>query len=389
VFVCVLFVLLRYWRQAHKTRIVWTMSIAITATFALGIVAIWIVVAAIPAALNVGHPLLSQDDVGAALGATPADKETSVDQPAPILVPTGVYIRTIEFNTGHNLTITGVLWQNYPLDTPNDVSRGVTLPDATSTTFTEVSHTSQSSGVLIRWNFTATLRETFLYDRYPLGRQDIWLRMRPAETEAPVMLTPDLAAYPSLTPSTMPGLTPTLVLEGWYPVQTYFSYATTTANTTFGDERGARNAEFPELYYTVTVKRDLIVPFLTYLFPVLIAVIMLFFGLMISTKDLERRSQIGWNVAGILSFSAALLFVALLAQINMRSAVGAEGVLYIGYFYFAFYALIMLVLLNAVLLVSKTQWKWVTHADNLIPKALYWPFYLGVIFILTVVTFAV
>jgi len=42
-----------------------------------------------------------------------------------------------------------------------------------------------------------------------------------------------------------------------------------------------------------------------------------------------------------------------------------------------------------VLLVSKTEWKWVTHADNLIPKALYWPVYLGIIFILTVVAFAV
>jgi len=115
------------------------------------------------------------------------------------------------------------------------------------------------------------------------------------------------------------------------------------------------------------------VPFLTYLFPVLITAIMLFFGPMISTKELERRTQIGWNVAGILLYSA----------------VGAEGLLYIGYFYFTLYALIMLTLLNAVLLVSKTEWKWVTHADNLIPKALYWPVYLGAIFILTVVAFAV
>ena len=181
---------------------------------------------------------------------------------------------------------------------------------------------------MIRWNFTADVRKTFLYDRYPLDRQDIWLRMRPAETETLVTLTPDLAAYPSLTPSTKPGLTPSLVLEGWYPVQTYFSYATTAASTTFGDERGAREAEIPELYYTVTVKRDLIVPFLTYLFPVLIIAVMLFFGLMISTKELERRAQIGWNVAGILSYSAALLFVALLAHINMRSVVGAEDTLH-------------------------------------------------------------
>ncbi len=384
-----LFVFLRYWRQAYKTRIVWTISIVITALLALGVVAIWIVVAAMPVALNVGHPLLSQDNVGEALQAIPADKVNSVDQPAPIFVPTGVYIRTIQFTTGHNLTITGILWQNYPLDTPDDVDRGVTLPDATSATFTEVARTPQSSGVLIRWNFTADVRETFLYDRYPLDRQDIWLRMRPAETENLVTLIPDLAAYPSITPATKPGLTQSLVLEGWYPVQTYFSYATTAASTTFGDERGAREAEIPELYYTVTVKRDLIVPFLTYLFPVLIIAVMLFFGLMISTKELERRAQIGWNVAGILSYSAALLFVALLAHINMRSVVGAEGLLYIGYFYFTLYALIMLTLLNAVLLVSKTEWKWVTHADNLIPKALYWPVYLGIIFILTVVTFAV
>ena len=158
----ILFVFLRYWRQVYKTRIVWTMSIAITTLLALGVVAVWIVVAAMPVTLNVGHPLLSQDDVDETLRATAADKVSSVDQPAPMLVPTGVYIRTIQFTTGHNLTITGILWQNYPLDTPDDVDRGVTLPDATSTTFSEVSRTPQSSGVLIRWNFTANVRETFL-----------------------------------------------------------------------------------------------------------------------------------------------------------------------------------------------------------------------------------
>jgi hypothetical protein len=388
VLVGALLIFLRYWRQAYKTRVIWTMSIAVTTLLAVGIVAMWIVVAAMPVALNVGHPLLSQDDVGAALRAAPSDKMGSVDQPAPILVPTGVYIRTIQFTGPHNLTLSGVLWQKYPLETPDDVDRGVSLPDATSTTFTEISRTPQSTGTLIRWDFTADLRQIFVYDRYPLDRQDIWLRMRPAETETPVVLTPDLTAYPSIAPTTKPGLTQLAVLEGWYPVQTYFSYATTAANTTFGDERGAREAQFPELYYTVTVKRDLIVPFLTYLFPVLIAAIMLFFGLMISTKELERRSQIGWNVASILSYCAALLFVVLLAHINMRSVVGAEGLLYIGYFYFALYALIMLTLLNAVLLVSRTEWKWITHADNLIPKAIYWPLYLGAIFLLTLLAFA-
>jgi hypothetical protein len=89
--------------------------------------------------------------------------------------------------------------------------------------------------------------------------------------------------------------------------------------------RGAREATFPELYYTVTIKRDLFVPFMTYLFPVLITAIMLFFGLMITTKELDRRSQISWNVANVLSYCAALLFVALLAHIKMRCAVGAEG----------------------------------------------------------------
>jgi hypothetical protein len=131
------------------------------------------------------------------------------------------------------------------------------------------------------------------------------------------------------------------------------------------------------------------VPFMTYLFPVLITAIMLFFGLMIMTKELERRSQIGWNVANVLSFCAALLFVVLLAHINMRNVVGAEGQLYIGYFYFALYALIMLVLLNAVLLVFRTDWTWLTHADNLIPKALYWPVYLGLIFLTTLVAFSI
>ena len=124
-----LFVFLRYWRQAYKTRTVWTIFIAITALLALGVVAIWIVVAAMPVALNVGHPLLSQDNVGEAPCKQFRRKGQGAQRrsPAPILVPTACYIRTIQFAAGHDLTIAGILWQNYPLDTPDDVERGVAL----------------------------------------------------------------------------------------------------------------------------------------------------------------------------------------------------------------------------------------------------------------------
>ena len=92
----------------------------------------------------------------------------------------------------------------------------------------------------------------------------------------------------------------------------------------------------------------------------------------------------GFNTTDILAASVALLFPALLAQVNLRSKIGATDIIYIEYFYFVLYTSIIGVAANALLFTLGGRGIAQLH-DNLIPKLLFWPFVLGACFVVTLV----
>jgi hypothetical protein len=81
----------------------------------------------------------------------------------------------------------------------------------------------QGNEELIGWSFQATLREQIDYHRYPLGRHQIWLQLWHIDFERNVYLLPDLRAYTSLVPATLPGVDPDLVLENWEIQQSFLA----------------------------------------------------------------------------------------------------------------------------------------------------------------------
>ncbi len=121
--------------------------------------------------------MANQADVDAYLHS-----ELSHDPSAPggaWLIPTGVFVQSLQFNTANNVQVSGYVWQKYADNIPADITRGFVLPEAVAEAYrsTEAYRVHENGAEVIGWYFSATLRQSFDYGHYPFDRQDVWLRI--------------------------------------------------------------------------------------------------------------------------------------------------------------------------------------------------------------------
>jgi hypothetical protein len=370
-------------RSRLDPRNLWMLSIAFSILCALAVLAIWIVVTLASFPQGSGTPILSQRDLDRYLAPQPAAPS---GQPR-ILIPTGVFIQSIEFTSAFDPVVSGVVWQKYGPDVPVEATRGFSLPDGSDIQSAEAYRVTEGDTQVIGWTFRATLRQQFLYSLYPFDRHYLWVRVNPADLTHNVILTPDFASYTTMRPEALPGVQPTLVIENWNLNQAFFSYHTHLYNTNLGINDFTHQAGYPELYYTVGLSRQIISAFITYLIPPLVALVMLFGVLLLTTRRQDRREPAGWNSTNVLAYTAALFFVVIVSHVNLRQQISASGILYLGWFYILTYLAILLVSINAVVFILASQRRIIQHEDNLISKLLYWPVLTFALLVITVIAF--
>jgi hypothetical protein len=170
-------------------------------------------------------------------------------QEGPFYIPTGVVVQALEFKGPYTIQASGYVWQRYGNTLPN-LDRGVVFPEADTTTMTKLYETTQGDELLVGWNFKTTLRQQFDYTKYPLDRQQIWLRMWHIDFERSVYLTPDVEGYASLDPSTSPGLDSGLVLENWTFSAVFLVIASTGTTPRLAFKTMCRIAHSPKCILT-------------------------------------------------------------------------------------------------------------------------------------------
>jgi hypothetical protein len=190
-----------------------------------------------------------------------------------------------------------------------------------------------------------------------------------------------------LQPEALPGVQPELVIENWDLKQALFSYHTHKYNTNLGIEDFTHQTNYPELYFNIGMSRQILSAFVSYVVPPLVALVMLFDVLMLTTRRQDRRDSAGWNSTNVLAFCAALFFVIIVSHVNLRQQVSANGILYLGYFYFLTYLAILLVSINAILFILPGERGLIQRDDNLLSKLLYWPLLTFALLIITVAVF--
>lgn len=308
-----------------------------------------------------------------------ADRISAVTQTPLPIVPTGVYIQSLEFNSANNVTVGGYVWQHYDSSLPKDFVRGVAFPDATNTSLTEAYRSSSAAGEVVGYTFKATLRQPFNYKRYPFDRQDVWLRIWPKSFQRAVLLTPDLTALAETDPESLPGLDNSLVLGGWAAKKSFYDYQQNDYQSTLGLPAEVGPGTTPELAFNILLQRSWGGPFLSNLFPLAMIAWMLFANMMNVTSK-EKP----WGVFGAI---ASLFFTIALAHSKTRDTFSAPEVLYLEYYYLLMYLMVAIVMVNSFLVTRNSRWKLVTYAENEIPRILYWPVLMFLLLGITVIVF--
>jgi hypothetical protein len=334
---------------------------------------------------------------------------------APVFLPTGLFIQSLNFVDANSVKLTGYLWQRLPPDAEGCqppqgddrlgfqvkdnkggcrfISEGVIFPEAKDIDtaspwpFMETyRQPNNDGGQTVGWYFDILMRERFDYQLYPFDVENVWLRMWHRDIGESVVLTPDLSAYPGFGPSSLPGLESDFVLPGWNLLSSFFDYKVHSYNTNFGLSEGQDKSNFPELHFNIILKRQFLGAFIGNLMPLLVVLVVLF-ALVLSTCKAQDMEIIGFSFSNVLASCAGLLFGVLIGHTELRAALDASGLVYMESFYLIMYLMLLLVILNAYVFAKYPDLSIVKWSDNLIAKLIFWPFLFGLILSVTLSQF--
>jgi hypothetical protein len=343
----------------------------------------------------------------------------------PTTVLAGMFVQWAGPNEllGEAWKVTGVVWQRYANGVPEGGEPGFVFPDAVDEpVFDPIYDVQDGDTRTLGWRFTVSVQPQRQLGKFPLDEMDLTIRMAHREVDRPIVLLPDVGEYDLVVPIARPGLAPEVGPDGFTVVDSRFGYATTAINTTLGVPNFARQSEFPELTFTVHLKRQFIDPFVSQTMPLVVVMLLLFTVHVMATRPAEWTmvtrppdvpkgmrarlwgstvpgadplvddgiddpSHANFYVQATLTSVLALMFVTILSHNSMRGSIGAPQIVYLEYAYFVLYAALLLVAVNSLLFATGRGGWFVHWRRNLLPELLYWPGVMALLFLATLRVF--
>ena len=310
-----------------------------------------------------------------------------LNQEEPLIVPTGVFIKSFDFTSPKDAFVTGYIWQAYEDGVHDELSRGFVLPDALENSDYEVreDYRHKKDGVeVIGWYFAYTIRMDFDFSYYPFDDKDLKIRIwhqdfNNGDLNRRVILAPNLSSYSVINPQTTPGVDKEIVLGEWYLRDSFFEYIFKTYNTNFGVLDTVPKTNFPELQFTVILQRSFVGLFISKLGPMIVVLTLLFAVLLVSNQEQTME---------VLAACAGFVFIVILDQVTVRQLVITKGIVYLEYFYFVVYLYVFLVAINFIIWSLKPNLPLIKYKNNFIFKSLYWPSMLKILLLITILVFA-
>lgn len=360
-------------------RSLWTASIGAGVVCAALIGAVWMLT------INVrdveGTPITSQTTADRYLAGARRNVETS----APLVeIPTGIIIESIIFPDAISATVNGYVWQRFPLDVPDNIARGVQFPrhNGPELMLDEVERIEQDGEEVIVWYFGVTLAQDYDPTRFPFDLRDITIELAPADLSGDVLLVPDFTGYGLTNPSILPGVDPAVAINNWTLESSYFSYREGTSITTFGITNRVNRVDKPDLFFSISTARQFVGPFLSYLLPAVVVMMMMFAHLITGREPGDEH-----EIIETLNYSAALFFVIAVLHASLREAIAAVDLTYFEYFFILLYVAIVSVSTNVFMIAKRPNLFIVRYGDNIIPRLLYWPLFAGTLLFITLLIF--
>lgn len=298
----------------------------------------------------------------------------SHNEEPPVFIPTGILIESIDFKSSSNVNIKGIIWQKYSKGIHDGIERNISIPNANDESLAKFFEKEVDDYTLVEWDFNINMSSDFHYKKYPFNNENLWLQFKNPEFDKNIVLVPDLDSYRLGSARYLPGLDKNIKIMNWKIQSSFFSYTYTSYNTNFGIEDFSGQLSFPEIYFNIILRPNILNVFISHFLPIAIALFLIYAIFKTATSHYVVRPY-------------ATLFLALIfLQISLRSNLGASEIVYIEYYYFLTYFIMAGVSLNAILL-QNSKWGLVHYRNNIIPKLFFWPFTGLAILVLNTVVF--
>jgi len=352
----------------------WALSMFISLLFVIGIAIIWKLALAYNSFDNGTGKKMTHKSALAAVVRNYDKLMEKKKLPAPIYIPTGVFIDAIKPGSENDITVTGRIWQKYPDHFPEGLEKKFYIGRAKNIKIIRTDSHKMEGGEMVHSQFQADLRTQLDNSRYPLEVEHIGIQILPWETEQNIFLVPDLDAYKLLSASLLPGLDKEVFIPGWELTDTFFMLKKTPVNTNFGIKQNFDQDAFPDLYYEIGIKRIFIDAFISNLTPLIVVTIILFsVTLLPSNIDISR----------VLGICVSVFFVVVFSHLAIRKNISIGEIFYLEYFFFVIYFTILLAPVNAFRIALNIKSRFLEYEDGLLYKVTYWPSILGVFFGIT------
>jgi len=293
----------------------------------------------------------------------------------PRFIPTGLFIENVIQRSGHDIVLSGYLWQHYENGRDDTLRRGVQFMEITETLseeFIPLYTHKYGNEEIVGWKFRIIVREEYWPLRYPFDARQIHLRMRHPDFLEGVQLVPDLSSYAFLSPLLLPGVDNHIHIPGWKAVASHFEFLTHEYHTSFGVEGRHRMSRMDDLSFNLKIEREFLGPFISHFIPMAVVSIMLFF-LLVMVRRHDKEHLIGFSATHVLGSSGGLFFVLIIAHSNFRATSEVPKIIYLENLYFLLYMAIVAVTINALLFIMRQDLEFVQYDDNIQPKLFYWP----------------
>ncbi|CAG8999235.1 MAG: hypothetical protein CENE_01204 [Candidatus Celerinatantimonas neptuna] len=282
-----------------------------------------------------------------------------------------VAIESLDFVDANEVTLIGILG----LDGWSQTGQPpVYIPDALKIAWQTIS--LQSDRQL--WRFVVTLKQPFNYDFYPFDHEVITLTFVPIGGLAWQLLIPDFRDYNSMNPAELPGIIEKQHdFSGWQMQRSYFSYVPDRYTP------GQLN-----LRYHLSIRRMLVGPLITHVMPLAVVSFLIYCMLQLWTKDQIKQRMWGFTTTGILQYSASMFFILVIAHVSLRDELDARGMIFIEYFYFLAYIQIILVAISGLFYTTREHLPGLDYHQGLLIKQWYWPVFLTLALLMSLVGLA-
>lgn len=319
-------------------------------------------------------------------------RENAIDQnrPDPIVIPTGIFVRSIEFGSSDDAKVSGQIWQRYPKKSTKKIEQGIKFADAfpapRAVEMHEVHRQSSETHETVIWDFRVWMDVELDFTAYPFDHHELPIQITPRDVAHEVILTPDVDAYRMINRESRPGVHEDLFCPEFTIEGSSFSYQVVHYNTDFGFPHAPNPEGVNELQFNVSIRRKPLTPFISHILPNFVVGILLFGVLFSTSLDNKRKSTSGFTGFGGLQVCAAYFFGVILMHVDLRRSMPSDAITYMEWLLLILYLMLVLVAVNSLVL-TNSDIPFLEYQDNIVAKVVYGPILFGLVLFVTILVF--